>query len=104
MGKKKKRRSRSMTVPLAPILGLAAGLGDEYVLGRALKGNYTGAIETAVHRYTGYNMVNGQWEPQAMTRGLLPLVIGGLVHKYVGGKPLNLNRMLAAAGVPFIRI
>lgn len=104
MGKKKSRRRRQFTLPLGPILGLAAGLGDQYVLGRVLQGNYTGAIQAATHRYTGYNMVSGAWEPMAMTKGLLPLAVGLFIHKFVGGPPLNANKMLAAAGVPVIRI
>jgi hypothetical protein len=33
-----------------------------------------------------------------------PIAIGAMVHKFVGGEPLNLNRALGQAGVPLIRI
>lgn len=104
MARRKKRRRRSgMTIPIAPIAGLAAGLIEpiQYVVDH---GNWRGAVEVLCRNYTGYRPGTQTWEPHYMTRGLVPLVIGLLVHKFVGGSPLNANRMLARAGVPFIRI
>ena len=103
MARKRRRRRNSMTIPIAPILGLAAGSLNEFVLGRALSGDFVGAGKAAVHRYIGIDG-NGQFDVNMLAQGLGPLVIGLLVHKFVGGAPLNANRMLAAAGVPFIRI
>jgi len=97
-----RRGSRKFTLPLAPILGLAVGMAKP--LDAIVKGNYSWAIEYAAEIYTGYSAANRKWMPELLMRGLLPLVAGVLVHKFVGGAPLNVNRMLASAGVPFIRI
>ena len=103
--RKKRRSARKFTLPIAPIAGLAAGLigPAQY----AMAGNYTFAVDQLAYNYTGIaGIAEGtpHFNPEGLTRGLLPLVIGGLVHKFVGGAPLNLNRMLASAGVPVIRI
>lgn len=102
--RKYRRRSDGMTIPLAPIAGLVAGLGEP--IDRALQGNFTGpnsALSWLTLNYTGYNDQTGNWNIMA-AKGLPPLIIGALVHKFVGGSPLNINRMLARAKVPFIRI
>lgn len=100
--RKRKRGSRKFTIPLAPVLGLAAGLAKP--LQFLLAGQAEYAVVEATRNYTGYDMQTGQfWAPNLM-KGLFPLAIGLLVHKFVGGAPLNANRMLAAANVPIIRI
>lgn len=98
---------RKMTIPLALVGGFMAGLvgprGNspaEY----AMKGKWDSAAKAVVSNYTGYNVNKGAWKPMNMRHGVLPLIIGALVHKFVGGAPLNLNRALGQAGVPFIRI
>jgi len=105
--KKKKRGTRKFTIPIAPIVGLAAGfvgpVGDspyEYLM----KSDYHSALVRLAKNYTGYDANTGKWEPYLMMSGLVPLVIGCIIHKFVGGAPLNVNRMLAAANVPVIRI
>ena len=101
VAKKKKRGSRKFTIPIAPIVGLAAGLAGP------IKDLMDGEVEFAVNKlkysYLGLDTDNN-FKAEALMNGLVPLIVGGLVHKYVGGAPLNLNRMLAAANVPIIRI
>jgi len=106
MAKKRRRNNSQITIPLAVVAPLAAGLGEPIMnmiadpSPETIKGslNHIGLI------YTGYNAVEGSFQPEMLSRGLVPLVIGALVHKFVGGSPLNVNRMLARAKVPFIRI
>jgi hypothetical protein len=66
-----------------------------------------GEVEYAVNKlkysYLGLTTEN-VFKAEALMSGLAPLIIGGLVHKYVGGAPINMNRMLAQANVPIIRI
>lgn len=100
--RKRSHRRKSMTIPLGPILGLAAGFRDP--LQQVMSGNYLSAIDWASMNYTGYNPNDKTWNPLRLQWGLMPLIIGLLEHKFVGGRPLNLNRTLAAAGVPFIRL
>ena len=101
MAKRKKRGKRKFTIPIAPIIGLMAGLAGP------IKDLMDGEVEYAVNKlkysYLGLTETN-EFKAEALMSGLVPLVVGGLVHKYVGGAPLNLNRMLAAANVPIIRI
>lgn len=99
--RKRRRGRRKFTIPIAPIVGLAAGMAEP--IDAAINGDIQGAINGLKWNYLGIGH-DGRFEPAAMTKGLLPLVLGLLVHKFVGGAPLNLNRTLANAGVPFIRI
>jgi len=104
---KKRRGKRAFTLPIAPIAGLAAGLAGPIAIAAA--GNPPYGLQKAIANYTGVVLGGSDFKFQRfdytqMQNGLLPLVIGGLVHKFVGGAPLNMNRMLASANVPIIRI
>ncbi len=91
-----------MTIPIAPVAGLAAGMYS--VVMNASQGNYEQAMADAIWHYTGINIKSANmWQPEGLKYGLLPLAAGMLVHKFVGGA-LGANRALAQAGVPFIRI
>ena len=91
-----------MTIPLAVVGGLAAGLAEPAQ--KLLQGDLEYALSILSRNYTGFRPGTGTWEPAYLRNGMLPLVAGLLVHKFVGGSPLNLNKTLAASGVPFIRI
>lgn len=101
-GRSRSRRRGGFTIPIAPILGLAAGLAKpvEYVM----QGQYFAAANHACAAYTGYDINTRSFHLENLMGGLAPLVAGLLVHKFVGGKPLGLNAVLARSGVPFIRI
>jgi len=100
--RRKGSRRYSMTIPLAPVAGILAGMIDP--INEALAGNYPRAMEVVVQRYTGYNVTDGTWNVGNLLKGVGPLIAGLLVHKFVGGPPLNFNKMLGRAKVPFIRI
>lgn len=95
------RRAKHMTLPIGPLAGLMVGLWP--VIDRATKGDFDGAMKTAAYRYTGYDAWNHKWSVNNMKMGILPLAIGGIVHRVVG-KDLGINRALSSAGVPFFRI
>ena len=101
-GKNRKMGKRKFTLPLAVIGGLSAGLARP--VKHLMAGEYENAMTVLSQNYTGWSIQQGNWDAVRMKEGLLPLVIGALVHKFVGGPPINLNRMLASAGVPLIRI
>ena len=101
MVKKRKRAKRKFTLPIAPIAGLAVGLAEPIQVA-LFQQNYDWAAKEIAARYTGF--FQGGFHPELLMKGLVPLIAGGLVHKFVGGSPINLNKMLAAAGVPIIRI
>ena len=103
--RKRRNRRKSFSIPLAPTLGLVAGLAKP--IERAIQGRFVGNdsfVDIASHHYLGYIPSRNQLDWGGLKNGLLPLILGAVIHKFVGGHPLNVNRMLAAAGVPLIRI
>lgn len=98
---KKKKAKRKFTLPLAPIIGLLAGVAP--AIGPAMAGDIDGAVNVLKYNYLGITHDN-RFDANGLKKGLLPLIVGALVHKFVGGPPLNVNRMLAAANVPVLRI
>lgn len=105
----RRRRKGGMTIPLAPVTGLIAGFITPSWYGKsavqwAMEGDIESALKTVVNNYTGYRIDLGQWKPEGLAHGVAPIVAGLLVHKFVGGAPLNLNRLLGRAKVPFIRM
>jgi len=90
-----------MTIPLAPIMGLLP------MVNRGITAAMAGDLPTAMTHLT-YDTIGvdgaGVFHGDKLISNILPLVAGLLVHKFVGGPPLNLNRILANAKIPFIRI
>lgn len=101
VAKKRKRGTRKFTLPMAPIIGLMVGLAP--AIEPILDGDIEGAVNKLKFNYLGLTHDN-QFDVHGLWAGLFPLVLGGLVHKFVGGAPLNINRMLANANVPVVRI
>ena len=99
--KKNKKGKRTFTIPIAPIVGLAAGLAGP--IKDLMDGEPEYAVNKLKYSYLGLDE-NNKFKVEALMSGLVPLIMGGLVHKFIGGPPLNLNRMLAQANVPIIRI
>lgn len=95
---KRKVGSKNPTIPLAIVTPLAATVYDAWNVGG---GDFSGLVDQLSQRFTGFSPTHG-WVPSRLMQGIVPLILGALVHKYVGGKPLNLNRYLR--GVPLIRI
>ena len=99
--RRRKRGKRKFTIPIAPIIGLGVGLAGPAK--DLMDGNVEYAVNKLKYSYLGLTPDN-QFKPEALLNGLVPLIAGVLVHKFVGGPPLNVNRMLARANVPIIRI
>ena len=100
--RKRKRRSRGMTIPLAPVIGLIGPMAPR-IIPSLIRGDFGGALHEARNIYTGFDE-HGNFHFEWLMQGIMPLIGGLLVHKFVGGAPLNANRILANANVPFIRI
>lgn len=95
--KEKRRQSTGMTIPVAALAGfvpLAFSIRDN---GFAQAGN------TLVSNLTGYDINQGAWHWQNMKHGTIPIILGMVAHKFIGGA-LGVNRLLARARVPLIRI
>lgn len=98
---KRNRRKAHMTIPLAVIGGFAPLVVN--TVGGYRNGGMTEASRRVLKGLSGYDYRNGQWSPSyAMAWGLGPIVGGMLVHKLAGR--LGINRMLAQAGIPLVRI
>jgi hypothetical protein len=52
--------------------------------------------------FTGYDWTTGKWSAQSLNFGLMPVAAGVIVHKLAG--MIGINRAMANAGIPFIRI
>lgn len=101
MGKRRRRGKKKFTIPLAPIAGLLAAPAISAGIHRALEGDMYGVAFEA-QKFLGVS--GGKFNAAYLIENISPIIIGCLVHKFVGGAPLNLNKMLASAGVPFVRI
>jgi len=109
---KAKHHARAkMTIPLAAIGGLVplAMAGLEGYYGKtvcaekvAARPGFQGLASQVGFCLTGYSVDTKQWYPAEMLRGLGPILIGVGVHK--AANRLGINRMLASAGVPLLRI
>jgi len=103
--KKKSHRSRGFTIPLAPIGGLYVGIASPFLandpVGKLISGDYQGGVKDMAQRLAGQD--NNGFRLDILMRTYLPIVLGLLIHKFVGGS-LGLNRMLARAKVPFVRV
>jgi len=105
--KKKSRRKRSFTIPVALTVGAVYGMvvppkeGGDSVLDLFMKGKFSTGIRMIGKHYLGIGP-DRQFNVKHLGQGLVPLLIGIVVHK-VASK-LGINRKLGAAGVPVIRI
>lgn len=94
------RARGGVTVPLAVLAGFVPlGLN---VYNGAKSGGINGAGFELVRGTTGFNWQAGRMEWPALMRGLGPILAGFLVHKVANR--LGVNRALASARVPLIRI
>jgi len=93
-------RAKKMTIPLAVVGGLMPGVTS--VISSAQQSGMAAAGRNAGIWYTGYDYVTGKFSVKNMQTGLLPLAIGVGVHKLAG--MIGINRAIAGAGIPFIRI
>lgn len=100
--KRKARRRKGFTIPIALTLPLIWPAQKAYHIYTE-----TGSIESAIRNYFAYytgwtGNPARSWEPAYLKYGLAPLAAGFVLHKVAGR--VGVNRMLASAGVPFVRI
>jgi len=90
---------KGFTVPLAVVAGCAPAFIDLW----DHRGSIRGMAAEAGKIFVGWDYESASWSMGSMKWGTIPLIAGIIVHKLVGSK-LGINRMLAQAGVPFVRI
>lgn len=97
-------RAKHMTVSLA-ILGGLAPTAAFAIDGFKIGGDQGGVVE-AMHRITmrltGWEWKGGGWSAAELAKGWTPLLVGALAHKIANR--LGINRMLASAGIPILRV
>ena len=99
MAKKKKRR-RSRTIAILPIIGLAGGLSEPIQV--AMRGDFENAANLAVAHYTGYNFINGTYSIEWLKKGWIPLIAGVIGHK--AANMLGINRAFADLPSPLNKL
>lgn len=99
--KRARRKASGMTLPVAVIAGFAP-IAIHTVNGYK-SGGIKGALNDLSAYTTGYVPADNSWKPVHLLEGMGPVVLGIMVHKFVGGK-MGVNRMLSKSGVPLIRL
>lgn len=97
-------RAKHMTIPLAVVAGVAPTLAFAYQ-GFMLPGGEGGPVEAAhriTMRMTGYEWKNGNFSWSQLAQGWGPLLLGAMAHK--AANRFGLNRAIAKAGIPLLRI
>lgn len=99
---------RKPTISLAVIAGLMPPVNDAW---QAYRGASSGGVTAGLRSmgnaltrdFTGWDVQAGSWNWQNLKNGLVPVGMGVLAHRLIGGT-LGVNRMLARAGIPWIRL
>ena len=99
--KTKKRRSNKFTVPISIAVGFLPAISK--VVYHTQAGGWSSGSREAGRILIGYDWWENRFNPAWLTFGLAPIVLGGVAHRFIGGR-LGINRMLAAAKVPILRL
>lgn len=97
---KKRRKSNGFTLPISVTAGMVAGLSEPAK--RLIDGDYHNAAKAMSLRFVGYDPDSSSWHLSYLKKGLFPVLGGVVVHK-VASK-IGINRAIARAGIPFLRI
>lgn len=96
-----RRKKKTFTVPMLIALPIASQASQFYYEWQ--REGIQKATAWVVSRYTGYNRYGSpRWQFRNLETGALPLVLGLVGHKLAN--KFGLNRAIANAGIPFIRL
>lgn len=99
--KKARRKSNGFTIPLTIALPLVNS--GVRMITEAKQSGAQVAVENQIGYWTGFNPRVGDFRGWSrMQKGIGLMLVGGVAHK-VAGK-LGINRAIAGAGIPFIRV
>ena len=98
--KQARRKKPGMTVSLAVLAGLAPTALWAYD-GFKQQGASEG-VTRIVGRLSGYSISENKFQVNQLLKGWLPILAGTLAHKMAGR--MGINRMIASAGIPILRI
>jgi hypothetical protein len=96
-------RAKSTTIPLAIVAGFIPTAG--YALAGFRQGGETGMTEGIARitaRLTGYSITENKFHGMELVKGYGPILLGFITHKLAS--KLGINRAIARAGIPLLRI
>jgi len=99
---KRAHHKAKFSLPLAALAGfgpLAYNLWQDSKMGSVAPQQM---LSDVIASLTGWDIGTGTWRPQHLLRGAVPIIGGMAIHKMAGR--FGVNRMLARAGIPVIRI
>ena len=100
MARSKKHHSKKgFTLPLAVVAGFAPLAINTYNVSGGGPARMGWMVTQAI---TGYDTDTRKFWMGNLNKGLIPIAIGVIVHKIAG--KLGINRAIAGAGIPFIRV
>src|SRR3989304_5354149 len=91
------RRRGGMTLPVMLLAGFAPLVGN--ALGEIRTSGVAQGLRNTVKYIAPFDPATGKWTTAYLGGGLLPLIIVGVVHRFIA--PM-VNRKLAAARVPLL--
>lgn len=94
-------RNGKFTIPLALAAGLLPPAAS--IISKYPEGGWKLASQEAGRILTGWDWVEKRYSFSYLKYGALPIALGTLAHQIIGVR-LGLNRALAAARIPLIRI
>lgn len=101
----KARKARKFTLPLAVVAGMVSPIGRAYehykMAGLTGQQGAIGAFSRSMTGINPYDQIP-QFHASDLRYGLLPLFAGVAVHKVAG--MIGINRLIAQAGIPVVRI
>lgn len=99
---KKRRKKKGFTVPLAVVAGFMPIVGNyQRIRGQGFTQGKA-AVEAA-GAITGYSVNSSKWSFQTLREGGSWGILAGMIVHKVASR-VGINRALASAGIPFIRI
>jgi hypothetical protein len=98
-----KRRASKMTIPLAVVAGFTPAIIRTYEASPLRGGNYATMGREVGRLMLGYDYWEGRFDAGYLRYGILPIALGWGIHKFIGGT-LGVNRMLAKAKIPLLRL
>lgn len=100
MARKKRSQRRSATLSIAVAAGFAVPVFT--TMNAATKSGFLFATKHLFSAFTGWDYDTGRWNAANLCNGTIPVMLGVLVHRVASA--FGVNRALASAGVPLIRI
>lgn len=99
--KKGHHHNPKMTLPISVLAGFAVPVVR--IVDTGMQSGMRAATDLASMAFTGYDPSTGKFNWAMLKWGTGPVIAGILVHKFIGGT-LGVNRALARAGVPVLRL